>query len=179
MYHTSNRRLKHQCPPNGHWHLPGRFGCFSFQQLSCNKRRTSCSAALYSASLPLIGRLAMCDNWTCEHHTSPHSHPTLGDHYIIGCLNSLKPQGVLIIMNLSHLIKQSKPNKNSDTMRLPAVTACHCYLWPQFLPPTSPPYHSLTTFQHQNQFCTLRCLHQVLEDGCVQPVSTDGIMEKG
>ena len=120
--------------------------------LSCNKRRTSCSAALYSASLPRIGRRAMFDNWTRGHHTSPHSYPTLRGHFIIGWLNSLKPQGVLIIMNLSRLIKQSKRNNNSDTIHLSAVTACHCYLWPQFLPPTSPNYRSLTTFQTPNQF---------------------------
>lgn len=68
-----------------------------------------------------------------------------------------------------------KANKKSDTMRLSAVTACHSYnMTPIPTSYTSPPYRSLTTFQHPNQFCTLRCLHQVLEDGCVQPVLADG-----
>lgn len=179
-------------PTNLTWHLPWRFGCFSSQQwlfegfLDSTPTRSPVTSDGRLAVLPCtphrylsFWRRAMFDNWTCGHHTSPHSHPTLGDHYIIGGLNSSKPQGVWIIMNLSHLIKQSKRNNTSDTIHLSAVTACHYYIWLQFLPPTSHPYRSLTTFQHLTYSGTLRCLHQVLEDGCVQPVSTDGIMEKG
>lgn len=141
-------------PTKWTWHLPGRSGWFSSQQwcnviwrvsgltthtLSCNKRRTSCSAALYSASLPRIGRRAMFDTWTCGHHTYLHSHPTLGDHYIIGWLNSLKPQGVLIIMNLSHLIKQSKRTKNLTPCAYQLSLHVTPIIWPQFLPPIHPP----------------------------------------
>ena len=100
------------------------------------------------------------------------SHLTLGEQWILIRLQK-NPWSLnqATTTNLSHTWSRDlKNNKNLSTMHFSPVSATcshHSYMIP-----TSHPYRNTTTFQQ-------RCLHQGLEDGCVQPVSADGIWSHG